>query len=119
MSQVQSVEKSVSESTTFYRISILLASLGQLDVSTSTIFYQYIIQLSPSGQYSVSNASYISLNPPNFKILNLEEVKSDANIKLIARFLLSQKFPMLSTNSRVLAVYRDVPYYQLIFQGPG
>lgn len=26
---------------------------------------------------------------------------------------------MLTTNSRVLAVYRDVPYYQLIFQGPG
>ena len=117
--QVQSVEKSVSGNITFYRISILLAALGQLDISSSTIFYQYILQLSPSGNYTVSNASYISLNPPTFKILNLEEVKSDANIKLIARFLLSRKFPMLTTNSRVLAVYRDVPYYQLIFQGPG
>lgn len=26
---------------------------------------------------------------------------------------------MLSTDSKVLAVYRDIPYYQLVFQGPG
>lgn len=49
--------------------------------------------------------------------LSIDEVKKDENIKIIARYLLSQQFPMLSSSSQVLAVFRDIPYYQIIFQG--
>jgi hypothetical protein len=118
MGQIQSAQKYVNGSTINYRIIILVNSLGQVSINKS-LFYQFIIQLSSSGIYSVLNTSYTSLNPPSFAILSLDEVKSDGNIKLIARYLLSQQFAMLSTDSKVLAVYRDIPYYQIVFQGPG
>jgi hypothetical protein len=118
MRQVQSVQRMVNGTTTRYLITIQLNNLGSV-VITNTIFYQYLLQFDANGSYSFVQSAYSGLNAPNFTPLCLEELKRDENIKNIARFLLSQQFPMLSSSSKVLAVFRDIPYYQIIFKGAG
>jgi hypothetical protein len=117
MSQVQSVQKLANASSASYLITILLSNLGSVAITSKSIFYQYTLQLDATGAFSVQQVSYANLSPPNFAALTIDEVKKDENIKIIARYLLSQQFPMLSSSSQVLAVYRDIPYYQLVFQG--
>jgi hypothetical protein len=116
MRQVQSVQKMGNGSNTQYLITLQLNNLGSLTIS-KTIFYQYVLLMSSTGSFSIQQAAYNGLSTPDFVALSIDEVKRDENIKTIARYLLSQQFPMLSSSSQVLAVFRDIPYYQIVFQG--
>lgn len=78
----------VNGTSTFYRIIILLAQLGEVSIINKQISYVYNIALGSNGAYSLINSSYINLNPPAFTILSLDEVRKDSNIKTIALYLL-------------------------------
>lgn len=80
-----------------------------------------MLSFSPAtSTFSIVNATYVNLDSPSFdQQLTFDDIKADNNIREIARFLLTQQYPMLGPASRVLAVFRDVPYYKLVFEASG
>jgi hypothetical protein len=99
MSQVQSVQKMSNGSSILYKISVKLLSVGQLELKEKTIFYQYMLSFSPAtSTFSIVNATYVNLDSPTFdQQLTFDDIKA----------------------GRVLAVFRDIPYYKLIFEASG
>jgi len=117
MSQVQSVQKLTNGNTIQYRISVLLNKLGQYQLSNKNLFYQYLINFVPSTlNYSIASATYVNLDSPSFLTpLSVDDIRLDSNIRDIARFLLAQQFPLLTADAKVISVFRDAPYYKLVF----
>ena len=51
----------------------------------------------------------------NLVNLTLSDIGNDSNIQQIALFLMQQKYSMLPSNSQVVLVARDFPYYRIVF----
>ena len=78
INQVQSVQKLLTNGLVYFKITIIISSVGSITLnSQQVIFYQYLLQVNSGGSLSVTNTSYTNLNNPNFSLLTLDEVKKD------------------------------------------